>query len=503
VSAINARFSRKKEGSLPNASLCVICLLVLVLPAISKNYPSSKISIDQPVIVGTITMPKNAPGEMSRATKADSMQSAPSVVNTSLTVGSVPNGIAFDPATGNLYVANFGPGTLSVVNGSTNSVVATVNLNFPVSPWDVGYDPDNGNIYVSDTKNGAVSVVDTESNTVLSAVAVGDDMLSGDHDDRPNGVVFDPFNNYMYIAMYGSGYLAEIDTSQNVLIANAPVGQNAFVNSGLWGLAFDPANCNFYASNEVDDTLTVVSGASNTLVSSIDTGRSPNGVAVDSDLGPNYGNVLVANYAANTVSVINGSSNTVIDTIRVGENPDGIAFDSASGDFYVANYGDGSVSVINGSSYEVIDTLTVGSGASGVAYDQLNGDVYVADSNIGAVSIISTGDIVSNGTASQQYSAANCVLATTTNSTSTTSVGTSVPVSTSTITSLSSSTSTASTNTTSPSITTSSNSSTVSQYTTAQERDVTFPATLAVGVIFAIIVSSVVVLRKRPNGRGD
>ena len=60
-----------------------------------------------------------------------------------------------------------------------------MNLNDPVSPWDVAFDPSNGNIYVSDTKNGAVSVIDGTSNSVVAMVAVGDDMLSGDHDGSP------------------------------------------------------------------------------------------------------------------------------------------------------------------------------------------------------------------------------------------------------------------------------------------------------------------------------
>ncbi len=43
-------------------------------------------------------------------------------------VGNAPNGIAFDPLNGNLYVANFETGTVSVINGTTNSVIATVKL---------------------------------------------------------------------------------------------------------------------------------------------------------------------------------------------------------------------------------------------------------------------------------------------------------------------------------------------------------------------------------------
>ena len=96
-----------------------------------------------------------------------------------------------------------------------------------------------------------------------------------------------------------------------------------------------------YSTNVNTNTVTVVNGVTNSYVTMINMGRDPDGVAVDTSPGPNYGNVFVANYAANTVSVINGASNSVIATINVGENPDGIALDPTTGYFYVSNYGDG------------------------------------------------------------------------------------------------------------------------------------------------------------------
>ena len=58
------------------------------------------------------------------------------------------------------------------------------------------------------------------------------------------------------------------------------------------------------------------------------------GIAFDSA----NGNLYVANYFDNTVSVISGQTNTVIGSpIPVGYDPRGIAFDSANGNLYVAN----------------------------------------------------------------------------------------------------------------------------------------------------------------------
>jgi YVTN family beta-propeller protein len=70
-------------------------------------------------------------------------------------------------------------------------------------------------------------------------------------------------------------------------------------------------------------------------------GISPYGVAFDSS----NGDVYVTNFYSDSVSVINGATNTVIAGITVGLSPYGVAFDSSNGDVYVANEGSDSVSV--------------------------------------------------------------------------------------------------------------------------------------------------------------
>jgi YVTN family beta-propeller protein len=63
---------------------------------------------------------------------------------------------------------------------------------------------------------------------------------------------------------------------------------------------------------------------------------------------PLTGAVYVANQLDNTVSVISGQTNTVIATIPVGSGPAGIAVNPLTGAVYVTSIGDGTVSVISG-----------------------------------------------------------------------------------------------------------------------------------------------------------
>jgi len=63
---------------------------------------------------------------------------------------------------------------------------------------------------------------------------------------------------------------------------------------------------------------------------------------------PRTGCVYVANQLDNTVSVISGQTNTITATIPVGNGPVGVAVNPLTGAVYTANVGDDTVSVIFG-----------------------------------------------------------------------------------------------------------------------------------------------------------
>jgi YVTN family beta-propeller protein len=78
---------------------------------------------------------------------------------TSIPVGVNPYGVGYDSANGNIYVANFGDNSVSVINGATNAIVNTIPVG--VNPAGVTYDSANGNIYVTAYSGNSVSVIAT------------------------------------------------------------------------------------------------------------------------------------------------------------------------------------------------------------------------------------------------------------------------------------------------------------------------------------------------------
>ena len=113
------------------------------------------------------------------------------------------------------------------------------------------------------------------------------------------------------------------------------VAQNAYItNQGVYP--------NF--SNKV----TVIDTTTNKVVTTIDVGLAPAGIAVR----PDGSKVYAANRAVNgTVSVIDTATNAVSATVAVGSNPVGVAVTPDGSKVYVANQG-------RHSTVSVIDTAT-------------------------------------------------------------------------------------------------------------------------------------------------
>ena len=91
------------------------------------------------------------------------------------------------------------------------------------------------------------------------------------------------------------------------------------------------------------------------LPATIAVGNHPWGIAADSVTHT----VFVANELSNTVSVISEATNAVIDTITVGDDPQGLAVDPNTNTVWVDNDGSGTVSVISAATNAVIQTVPV------------------------------------------------------------------------------------------------------------------------------------------------
>jgi YVTN family beta-propeller protein len=209
--------------------------------------------------------------------------------------GKNPTGIAANSINNTVYVTNMGSNTVSVINGTSNVVVENVTLNTSegvgrgfFSPAGIAYDSDNGNLYVANRGLDTVSVINGTSNSLNDEIPI--DGVA------PSGIVYNAANNYIYVTSTGSNKVSVINGTTNAVVEDIPVGL------GPNGVAYDQSNGNIYVANSMNGTISVINGLTNTVTGTIilGTNNTPNGVLYN----PNNDSWFVSNTNSNTVYVI-------------------------------------------------------------------------------------------------------------------------------------------------------------------------------------------------------
>jgi YVTN family beta-propeller protein len=158
----------------------------------------------------TMTVPAAVPLAASVAAAVPASAAVGYAVTATIPVGSAPFGVAADPITHTVYVANGGYSTVSVIDTATNTVTDTITLG--TDPTEVVADPAAGKIYVAGT-DGTVSVIDTATNTVTDTITVG---------ASPDGVAVNPMTYTAYVANFADNTVSVISRGRAPAITSAP-----------------------------------------------------------------------------------------------------------------------------------------------------------------------------------------------------------------------------------------------------------------------------------------
>jgi YVTN family beta-propeller protein len=282
-------------------------------------------------------------------------------------VGAGPLFATYDSGNGYIYVANWGSTTVSVINGATNKVVATVSVGS--TPFFATYDSENGDVYVPSNGTSVVSVISGATNQVVATVPVG---------GQPRFSTYDSENGYVYVSNSGSANVSVIDGTTNKVVATISVGGDPLL------AAYDSENGYLYVPNGNSANVSVVDGGTNTVVATVPVGYGPLSTMYDN--GNGY--VYVPDAGSAGVSVINGETDTVVATVPVGQTPFSPTYDSSNGYVYVPNWRSATVTVISGTTSTVVATVPVGSEPNAALYDSGNGYVYVTVEGAANVSVL-------------------------------------------------------------------------------------------------------------------
>jgi len=86
-------------------------------------------------------------------------------------IGELPCAIAVDYSSGKVFIANYASNNVSVMDGTTNSIVATASV--ATNPQAIAVDSGNHNVYVASTREGFITVLDGTNHSVLRKLKTG------------------------------------------------------------------------------------------------------------------------------------------------------------------------------------------------------------------------------------------------------------------------------------------------------------------------------------------
>jgi YVTN family beta-propeller protein len=276
-------------------------------------------------------------------------------------VQGTPLAVAVNPTTGQIYVANNGSGSVTVIGGAGENVVATIPVG--TTPSAIAVDALTNTIYVANSGSSSVSVISGATNAVIATVTVG---------TTPSAIAVDPLAGVVYVANSGANNLSVIAEATNTVSATVMAGTNPVA------VAVNPQKHVIYVANKGSGNVTVISGASNTVSATVAAGTNPVSVSVD----PLTNQIYVANNASNNVTLIAGATNattTITDPNATG--PVAVAVDSVTGNAYVANSTSNNVTEIaTGTNATTTIADPNATAPAAVAVDQTTNQIYVANS---------------------------------------------------------------------------------------------------------------------------
>jgi YVTN family beta-propeller protein len=243
-----------------------------------------------------------------------------------------PLALAVNSKTNRIYVVNHGSGTLSVIDGASDTVLQTMNVG--ALPYVAAVNETTNRVYISNVFSDVITVLDGATSDAKKINAGSSDTIT-----------IDQTRDKIYLAGYQSTKLNVLDTTP-AITGNVKVGYHA------WGLAVDDASGTLYVTRSQDAALLIIDEATG-ATTTVPTGYIPCAVAIN----PAKHRAYVVNHGSDSVTVVDTKKHKVVATVKVGSAPQGLAVNPATGLVYVANTHSSSISVIDGNSNRVVQTV--------------------------------------------------------------------------------------------------------------------------------------------------
>jgi DNA-binding beta-propeller fold protein YncE len=248
-----------------------------------------------------------------------------------------PEGMAYDPVTNRLYIANEGPagseGEIAYVNLDGSGAGVFTAPGAPIkAPEGIAIDPVTRMMYWANTKTGEGSIARAK----LDGSEGGTLNVTGAQASSPYRLALDPAGG----RVYWSNFVAGVGTFQYANVNNSGGGELALTPApeNVYGLAADPTSGRLYVLNSETPPTLVFTGLNGGAASPISLGtanREGFGLAVDPVLGKAYwGNYANEKTATDAIgfTTLSGTTGTITPAVAPVNGPqDPVIIKSPSG----------------------------------------------------------------------------------------------------------------------------------------------------------------------------
>ena len=316
-------------------------------------------------------------------------------VEKTVKVGNILTSLAVNPITNNVYITNWNSNTISIIDGKTNSVIAdaktvkdkstpilTAGTNIgTVIPEKIAVNPTTNNVYVTGKYSDNVYVINALTDSLTNSIKIGEvgrtiPVIAVNQD-----------TNFIYVANAENNTVSVIDGYTNTVFKTISVGNHPI------DIAVNPNRNVIYVANAENATVSVISGSTNTVFKTISVdnnstflGNYPTGIAVN----PKTNLVYISYVINDNIDVIDELTFNVIKKFEGFHNPSNIEINSETGKVYLTeSLGDlTQIIVINGYTHKVIDQIPIGGSVSDISINVNSGLVYLTNTDQNILSSI-------------------------------------------------------------------------------------------------------------------
>ncbi len=269
------------------------------------------------------------------------------------------------------YVANYGSGTVSVVDLISLNVVSTISVG--PAPSGVRAHPTRKEIWGVSTESGHLWVIDAPSSRVAASIYVG---------ASPFALDFSPDGKRAYVAASGSNSVVAVDCDRRQVVARAQVGRSP------WVARLTPDGKSLLVPNRDDAALTVLNSADLAPLATIAVARGPQHIEILPDSSKAF--VSAAGSArspasADQVSVVDLKRKILLANLPLPGAAAGLVLKPDGGELFVPAPQSHGLAIVNTWTNEVTDQVLLGSAPAQPALTADGKLLYVSDRDGGRV----------------------------------------------------------------------------------------------------------------------